>query len=281
MKSIALCSAIALAAVLPSQAFAQDAAPADEASDWNGFYVGGTFGLNSRSNSDETVLFDTNRDGAFGDTVRNGAGADVFSGTGGFCRGQATSNNLAAGCRSDKESYDYSVRAGADTQFGNVVVGFYVDGRKSNSVDYVTAFSTTPAAYTLIRKLDYSLGAKARAGYAAKGVLFYGTGGVEYGKIKNRFTTTNTANSFANNGNTNSWGWSAGGGVEAKVFGPFTLGLEYLYTRFNDDDFRVNVGPGTAAPTNPFLLVSGGTDFARSDPRFDMHAIRLTASARF
>ncbi len=277
--SILMAAAIASSALYAAPAFAQDAMSEDEAGDWNGVYIGGTFGLNSRSNDSETILFDTNRDGTFGDTVRTAAGANAFSP--GFCNGQAFGNSAGGGCHSDRDKYDYSVRAGADTMFGNIVVGFYVDGRKSNSVDYVTAFSTTPAAYTMIRKLDYSLGAKARVGYAAKGVLFYGTGGAEYGKIKNRFTTTNTANSFANNGKTSSWGWSAGGGVEAKVFGPFTLGLEYLYTRFNDDDFRVNVGPGSAAATNPFLLVSGGTDFARSDPRFDMHAIRITASARF
>lgn len=280
MKSIAMCSAIALAALTPVSAFAQDTTES-EASNWNGFYVGGTFGLNSRSNSNETVLFDTNRDGSFGDTVRNAGGVNVFTGTGGFCNGQALGNNLGAGCSSDKDDFDYSVRAGGDTELGGFVVGFYVDARKSDAVDYVTAFSTTPAAYTLVRKLDYSIGAKARIGYAAKGALFYALGGAEYGKIKNRFTTTNGLNSFANNGKTNSWGWSAGGGVEAKVAGPFTLGLEYQYTRFTDDDFRVNVGQGTAPGTNPFLLVSGGTDFARSDPRFDMHAIRITGALRF
>ena len=60
-----------------------------------------------------------------------------------------------------------------------------------------------------------------------------------------------------------------------------SMGLEYLYTQYTDDDYVVNVGPGTAGATNPFLLASGGTDMKRSDSNFDQHSIRLTAALRF
>jgi outer membrane immunogenic protein len=125
------------------------------------------------------------------------------------------------------------------------------------------------------------LQARARLGYAARGALFYATGGAAYAKINNSFTTTNGVNSFTDNGNSKSWGYSYGGGAEVKLAKNFSLGLEYLYTKFDDDDYVVSVGPGTAPVTDPFLIVSGGTDMRRSDSNFTMHNIRLTAAIRF
>lgn len=261
--------------LLATPAFAQS----DE-EHWEGPYIGGSIGLSAQNNDrGESVLFDTDRDGAFGDTVRTVTGANAFSP--GFCGGAANGRTPIEGCRGDRDGLEYNIRAGYDIQQGNIVYGVVLEGGKSNIRDSVTAFSTTPAFYTFTRELDYSLGARGRVGYAARGALFYATGGAAYAKIDNSFATSNGANSFANNGGTKSWGYSYGGGTEVKIAKNFSLGLEYLYTNYVDDDYRVNVGPGTAAPTNPFLLVSGGTDFRRSDSDFDMHNIRLTAAIRF
>ncbi len=262
-------------AVLSAPVYAQS-----EDEDWTGPYIGGSFGLAAQNNDrNESVLFDTNRDGTFDNSVVTTTGANAFST--GFCGGAANSRVAADGCRGDKDGLEYNVRAGYDIQQGNIVYGFLLEGGKNEVRDSVTAFSTTPANYTFTRELDYSLQARARIGYAARGALFYATGGAAYGKIDNSFSTSNTANSFATDGSSNSWGYSYGGGTEVKVFDNFTLGLEYLYTNFVDDDYRVNVGPGTAPATNPFLLNGGGTDFRRSDSEFDMHNIRLTAAFRF
>ena len=71
-------------------------------------------------------------------------------------------------------------------------------------------------------------------------------------------------------------------GYEHKFWDDFTLGLEYLYTSLDDDEFRVHVAPGTAGPTNPFLIVNpGGTDFARSDDEIELNSFRLTGTWRF
>jgi len=272
----AFSAATILTAIVAVPAQAQEV----ENKEFDGIYVGGSFGLGAQSNDrNETIVFDSNRDGFYGDTVQTVSGADAFSP--GFCNGAAKSSAPAAGCRNDKDDIDYYIRAGADKQYGNFVVGFLVDGGRSESRDSVTAFSTTPASYTFSREIDYAIGARGRVGYTPGGVLFYATGGVSYAKIDNSFTTTNGANSFTDNGKTESWGWSAGGGAEAKVTNNVTMGLEYLYTKYTDDDYVVNVGPGTAGATNPFLLASGGTDMKRSDPNFDQHSIRLTAALRF
>src|SRR3546814_14979680 len=79
--------------------------------------------------------------------------------------------------------------------------------------------------------------------------------GGAYARLDNKFTTTNAANSFDDNGKTNAWGYAVGGGAEVMVTNNIGLGLEYLYTDVKDKDYVVNVGPGTAEPaTHPLLL---------------------------
>lgn len=268
--------AAASLSLIATPAFAQS----DE-EHWEGPYIGGSIGLAAQNNDrNENVQFDTNRDGNFDNNVNTVAGANAFSP--GFCGGAANGRTPIEGCRGDKDGLEYNVRAGYDVQQGNIVYGFLLEGGKNEARDSVTAYSTTPAFYTFTREIDYSLGARARVGYAARGALFYATGGVAYAKIDNSFSTSNAANSFTDNGGTKSWGYSYGGGAEVKVAKNFSLGLEYLYTNYVDDDYRVSVGPGTAPATNPFLLANAaGTDMRRGDSDFDMHNIRLIAAFRF
>ena len=91
MKKLVLLAAIAGTSTLAAPAFAQDAAPADE-EHWEGGYIGGSFGLGAQSNDNgETVVFDTDRNGAFGDTVNTALGANAFAP--GFCNGRARGNS--------------------------------------------------------------------------------------------------------------------------------------------------------------------------------------------
>ena len=95
------------------------------------------------------------------------------------------------------------------------------------------------------READYQGSLRLRAGYTpGGGALFYVTGGPAYARLDNKFATTNAANSFADNGKTNGWGYAAGGGAEIMVTNNIAVGLEYLYTDLKDDDYTVNVGPG-------------------------------------
>jgi outer membrane immunogenic protein len=275
---ISAVSAIAIA-MLATPAFAQTV---KEETDFDGVYVGGHFGYSAQSNDrGEGVEFDTNVDGSYNDMVRTTTGADAFAP--GFCKGAALANNAGGGCRNDKNDIEYGVRIGADKRFGNFVVGALLEGSRSEATDSVTAFSSTPANYTFTRELDYAGSARLRAGYTpGGGILFYGTGGATYGRIKNSFQTSNAANSFTpRNGKDWSWGWQAGGGVEAKVAKNLSIGLEYLYNTYTGDDYVVNVGPGSAPATNPFLLVSNQTDMRRTDSNFDFHSIRVTTALRF
>lgn len=277
-------SAAALAAT-PAFAQSEDEKPFD------GFYVGGSFGYDVQPNDvDSTILFDKNLDGTFGDTVRTAAGANAFGGpVGGFCNGAArgatspTNPTTPNSCRNDKDGIGYYGRVGADTQYGNIVVGVVGEFGKAEITDSVTAFSTTPASYTMTRALDWEGSVRGRLGYAANNTLFYGTFGGGYAKIKQSFATTNTANAFAINGDDKQFGFLGGGGIEQKISKNFSIGMEYMFHSYKDDDARIRVTQGTAAATNPFVLAPNttGTDFARSDTKFRWHSIRATAAFRF
>lgn len=239
------------------------------------------------NDSDETLIFDTDRDGNYNDTVRTAppTSADAFSP--GFCGGFAVGSRPGDTCTNDDDDFGAYGRIGLDQRYGNFVVGGLIEGGKSWASDSVTGFSTTPASYTLTREIDYEGAARLRAGYTpGGGALFYVTGGGAYARLDNRFDTTNGFNSFSDNGKTNGWGWQAGGGAEVMLTDGLSLGVEYLYTSLKDDDFVVAVGPNadTTDPrnaTNPFLINGGGTNITRGDEDFDRHAVRLTTSFRF
>jgi outer membrane immunogenic protein len=277
MKFPALLSVVIMGS-LAVPAAAQD--NRDKSQDFNGLYIGAVGGYTAQPNDGgEVLVFDTNRDGTFGDRVNTVGNTDAFSP--GFCGGSPTSSANTS-CRNDKDGFEYFGRVGYDKRMGNFVLGAVIEGGRSEATDSVTGFSTTPANYSLTRKAQYQANARLRAGYTpGGGVLFYATGGGAYARLNNSFTTTNGANSFADNGKTNAWGYSAGGGAEAMVTNNVSLGLEYLYTSLKDDDYVVNVGPGTAGPTNPFLLNGGGTDIKRGDDKMKTHSVRATLNFRF
>ena len=271
-----LFAGIASVAIIATPALAQEA-PQKE---FDGFYVGGSVGFDSQPNDvGSGTQFDTNLDGRFGDTVRTVAGADAFSP--GFCNGLAV-DATPTGCTNDRDDLSYSGRIGADAQFGRFVIGAVGEFGKSDIRDSVSAFSTTPARYSFSRELDYNASLRARVGIAANRTLFYATGGGAYGKIRSTFATSNGANSFTGRGNSDAWGYTAGGGIETKVTKHISIGLEYLYNDLSDKDYVVRVGPGTAPATNPFLLVNAaGTDIRRSDADFRWHSMRATVNFRF
>lgn len=264
--------------IMASPAMAQD----EERNPFTGLYISGTVGVGwNGDDSNDTVVFDTNRDGNFDNTVNTILGANAFSP--GFCNG-SSSGNAPGNCDNDRDRIDYSARIGFDVQMGSaVVVGGVVEVNKNDSTDGTSAFSTTPAGYSFNRKLDNAISARARVGFTPGGnFLVYGTGGASYARIKHGFSTTNTANSFAQvNEDKRVWGYQVGGGAEVMLTRNISLGAEYLYSRYNDDKYFVAIGPGTASPTNPFLLNGGGTNFRPGNTDFGLHAIRATLNFRF
>lgn len=272
---------IAFAAFAAAAVAASPAAAQDDAS-WTGFYIGGQAGYGFQPDDDgETILFDTGLDGSFGETVNTSGGANAFSP--GFCGGAANGPTPGEGCRGDRDGIDFGAHAGFDYETeGGIVLGIVGDYSRSRQRDSVSAFSTTPARYTMTRRLRDVFTLRARAGISTGSTLFYGTGGVARGSIRNSFSTSNSANSFTGNGNEKGWGYAVGGGVEQRLGANFSVGLQYLYRSIDAGDYVVRAGPGSAGATNPFRIVNpNGTDFRRSGENFTSHGVNLTASFRF
>ena len=274
-KSIFLSTAILAGAAATAPAMAQDSV-----NDWSGFYVGGALGAGKTDGGgDETLRFDTDGDGDFDNTVVAGGG-DAFSP--GYCDSAAAGNSPGDGCDNDGVGTVWSVHAGYDRQFGNLVAGVVLEGGKADVQDSVTGFSTTPASYTLTRDIDWNAAARLRAGLSLGSTLVYGTGGVAYAKVDNSFDTTNTANVFTNNDEAREdmWGYTVGGGVDQKVAENFSIGLLYKYTNYGESDYNVNAGGTVVNPFTSPLTTSGSTDIERSED-FDMHTLQVTTSFRF
>lgn len=270
-----LMAATALAATLATApAFAQDAE--ERATHFNGFYIGAGGGFNAQpSDNGQSVEFDTDRNGSYGDVVRTGTGTDAFAP--GFCSGQATSRTPATGCTSDKDGGEFFGRVGYDRRMGNFVVGAVLEAGKTYARDYTTAFSSTPHFYTFERGVDWTGSARLRAGFTPNGgILFYGTGGGIYANMKNRFTTSNGTSTFAVNGKDDAWGYQVGGGIEAMVTKKISIGMEYLYTDINADKSYV-----TAVTPAGIPFGTGGTDMRPTDQSFNYHAIRGSVNFHF
>lgn len=253
---------------------------------WDGLYIGTYAGVQGLSDSQdgERVQFDRDLNGSFNDTVVTSAGVNAFNP--GFCDSRAGGPTGAVPCSEERLRPEYGLRIGYDRQFGQFVLGGVAEVGGADVRDSVTAFSITPAYYTLNRRLSGLGAARVRVGYGTDGILNrpilgYLTGGVAAGRVERSNATSNTTNTFTERDSDGyAYGYQVGGGVETRVNRNVTLGLEYLFTNLDDSDYRVRVGGGAAG--NPFVLGNaGGTDFRRGNEDFATHSLRVTLGYRF
>lgn len=273
-----MAAAIAIATAAP--AFAQDTG---ETPPFSGLYVAASGGYDVQGNDiGSGINFDRNGDGNFNDSVNTAAGANAFSP--GFCNGSARGATTTNLCANDRDGASYYARIGADVQAGSFVYGALGEFGRTKIRDSVSGFSTTPASYTFSRGIDWESSVRARAGLAQGNGLFYATGGVGYARLKHRFATTNTANAFSTQlDDRDRFGVIVGGGVEYRIMKSFSIGMEYTYHDYRDDDYQVRVTQGTAAATNPFVLApqTAGTTIGRSDANFRWHSLRAVVGFHF
>lgn len=249
---------------------------------WTGFYAELAAGeLGDVDDDNDSIRFDTDLDGGFNDTVSTASGADAFSP--GFCDGIARERTPAGGCIGNVSEQEWAARLGYDWQRDDWVFGALFEYADPDIRDAVSAFSTTPARYTMIRKVDEVIALRGRIGFTmldGKGLL-YGTGGLARASISNSFFTSNAVNTFVDNGDGHANGTQFGIGYSHRFGDHLSVGLEYLLSNFDDDDARVRA-QGPAPATNPFIRTNpNGTDFARSDEDLDFDSIRLSVGWRF
>lgn len=252
------------------------------ANDWTGFYVGGVYGdVNEVGDDGGTIGFDTNLDGNFNDTINTAAGANAF--TPGFCSGIAVDRTPASGCLANDGDDEWALRAGHDWQSGNLVYGALIEYGEADAVDAVSAFSITPARYTMIREVDELIAIRGRIGFtvADERGLIYATGGFGRAGITDSFSTSNTVNTFVPSGDDSANLVQFGLGYEHRFGANFSIGVEYMMSQLDSMDATVRV-QGPAPATNPFILVNpSGTDFRASDDDLDLNTVRLTLGYRF
>lgn len=254
-----------------------------QAADWNGGYAGLHIGeVADPDDNNDSILFDTNLDGNGGDTVRTAAGANAFSP--GFCDGVAQDRTPAGGCKDNSGGADWGLRGGYDWDRDGFVYGLLVEYSRDDARDAVSAFSITPARYTMLRKIDDTIAIRGRLGFSFGDGdnLVYATGGYARASVDTFFATSNAVNTFVQSGGGDTDGYQLGLGIERRFWDQISLGIEYLHTSLDDEGHRVTT-QGPAPATNPFILVNAaGTDFTRSDADdFDLDSFRLTASYRF
>lgn len=125
--------------------------------------------------------------------------------------------------------------AGYNWQYGAIVAGLEVDfdGADINASKTVWSSRGGVATLGVADKFDELATARARLGYAVlPNLLAYGTGGAAWGHstVTGSFNTPN--GSLSADANADNFGWTAGAGVEYKLWGNFIARGEYLHYDF-------------------------------------------------
>jgi outer membrane immunogenic protein len=248
MKRWLLAGALAFAAA--SQAFASDlpppaAAPPPRAPaayvppiiavyNWGGVYFGFNlgFGFGTSSWSDPLNLSGTGSTGNFN--------------LSGFLVGPTLGVNFQT------DAFVYGAEADFD--------GSWIDGKTSSAFCGSVGFGTGAQCET---KNYWFSTVRARLGYAADRVLFYGTGGGAFGNV-----STGINGSFQSSTKA---GWTAGAGIEAAFGENLTARVEYLYMRLQNSS--------CTNPSNCGLDLLGGT--ANDTVKFSTSMIRLGIDYKF
>jgi outer membrane immunogenic protein len=139
---------------------------------------------------------------------------------------------------------------GANFQTDAFVFGVETD------LDYAPVTGNGPSGFCVNCKTQSTwLGTtRARAGFAADRVLFYGTAGAAYGNVEaSAFNTTNSSTEI---------GWTAGAGVEAAFADNWTARVEYLFVDLSHGSCTTACGsPPTQSVSFEESLVRAGIDF--------------------
>ncbi|WP_257541818.1 MULTISPECIES: TonB-dependent receptor domain-containing protein [unclassified Sphingobium] len=276
---------------------------------WTGFYAGGHVGRGwGRRNADEILIFDKRQNGVFGGQIE---GVARFDGDGNFIdrnafapgftgAGAALGNTPDDGVRSDKrKGTDYGFRVGYDHQVGSWLFGLVGEWADFDLVDSVSGYALLtnistrealpPTSYSFTRRLKSGVSLRARTGYSWRNTLGYVTAGVIRANIDHSFATTNTVNAFEeSNAGKHRWGHQYGGGIEQRIAGPLTIGLEYLRTNIKDGDYTVAAGASGTPPIYTGFQIgpigqgaNSPTDIRRSESRYRIDSLRLTLGYRF
>jgi outer membrane immunogenic protein len=242
-------ASIGLFAAVSTVAFAQIASaadmpvkaaplmPAPAMYNWSGWYIGGNVG--------------------YGWSRDTGAGFTSFTDPGGFGAASyfADGGNVLPGTK--PKGVIGGAQIGYNWQISPIwVLGVVADIQASGMKDSQSAV-TPPVVVTSTEtnesKITWFGTARVKAGWAQNNWLFYGTGGLAYGGLKNA-TTFNCAGCspphlFAGSSSQTRAGWTVGAGVDYGLSRNWTVGAEYLYFDLGSISTTATLVTGTVPAT--------------------------------
>jgi outer membrane immunogenic protein len=123
--------------------------------------------------------------------------------------------------------------------------------------------------FTVQHQLDYFGTVRGRFGTVANNVLYYVTGGAAFAHVRQTTDVNGSATGIFVTGTTaaDMFGWVAGAGIEAPLWGGWTGKAEYLYMDLGNTSMTVNISaPGVPATltTNSSIrdhIVRVGTNY--------------------
>lgn len=287
MKNFFLAAtALVSAAAMTTAARAADESPA--AYDWSGFYLGLNAGAGF-NNSKVTHNFDyTGPDVTDGGTageinsLLDGIGANLSSNESAFTGGALMGYNwqqdsFVFGFEADMNYVGFGKKRTSDISDDlndlGVLLGDPGAGEEELDADIRTSFGA-----------DWFATMRGRVGFAADNFLFYGTGGLAYGKmeasVKIDATELDDADPDVNRYYTGSTsatnlGWTVGAGMEYGIDN-WSLGIEYLYVDLGSSDWNVDLGDTVNDEEDQLAGISG-----RGDVNYKFNVIRASAKIRF
>jgi outer membrane immunogenic protein len=225
-------------------------------SSWTGFYVGFSVG-GARNDSSYTLR-------PAGEFVTN----PIFIDTNGLPTDAADL---------DKTKFLFGGQVGYDLQLSSFVVGVcadftWLDLGESDSVNRaLVAPLAGNFVHTVTQDLDWFSTIRGRVGFASGDFLFYGTGGLAFGKVESTSDTLFTlgGDHYVGSRSDTEFGWVIGVGVEYKISCNVSLKAEYLYIDLGDASY--GSPEVTASPTFSYA----------TDIETQFHVINLGLNFRF
>jgi outer membrane immunogenic protein len=207
---------------------------------WTGLYIGGTVG------------------GAWGSFDPQSSTA--YSQTGYFRTTSVPAINAAGVQSVNPSAFTGGFEAGYNLQRGNFVYGiegdiesFHLNGSASAGALYPCC---APAGFTVTSNASTTWLAtvRGRLGYAVNNWLFFATGGVAFTDLHGNFGFSDTYAAATESASLSSTqtGYTVGGGVEAGLWGNWSVKAEYLYVNFGtlsttSNNFNSTFGPNPAS----------------------------------
>ena len=226
-RALYIAGAVALTTLAPLAAKAADmpqytpppVVTANPTWDWTGFYAGLNAGYGwSASNSVDMNY--TNSSGFFTPCLASGA--------------------CPRGTSFDRDGFVGGGQAGYNWQFNQWVLGLEADIDYSDMGGSESLVTNRPGfavgRYLSSSEINWLGTLRGRAGFAVDRALFYATGGLAVGGVKDTFSWgfPSVSQVFAGSNSDTKWGWTVGGGVEFAVNDHFTLGGQVLYFDLGD-----------------------------------------------